>query len=61
MKISEVFRGFQVFSARVRVKNPGYTNVTEVTVFARDAFMARQLLQNQYGAGSIVSNIQRIA
>jgi hypothetical protein len=61
MKITEVFKGFQVFSARVKVKNPGYTNVTEITVFARDAFMARQLIRAQYGDGSLVSNIQRIS
>lgn len=60
MKIAEVFRGFQVFRAQVRVRNPGYTNVTEVTVFARDAFMARQLIQSQYGSNSLVSNIQRV-
>ena len=60
MKVAEIARGFQVFRARVRVKNPGYTNVTDVTIFARDHFMARQLIRAQYGEGSLVSNIQRI-
>lgn len=52
--------GFQVYTAKVRVKNPGYTMATDVAVFARNVFMARQLLTAQYGRDSIISNIHRL-
>lgn len=60
MRAAEINPGFQVYAAKVRVKNPGYTMATDVAVFAKSVFMARQLLVAQYGRDSIISNIHRL-
>ena len=53
--------GFDVFQARVRVRNPGYTSSIEVVVFARNAQMARAQLQAQYGDDSVVTGITKVS
>lgn len=53
--------GFNVYSARVRVKNPMYNNSIDVAVFAKSPQMARVLLQAQYGKDSTVSDVIKIA
>ena len=53
--------GFSVYTARVKVKNPMYSTSVDVAVFAKSPAMARVLLQGQYGADSIVSNVVKIA
>ena len=53
--------GFDVFQARVRVKNPGYTSTVEVVVWARNATMARAQLEAQYGRDSTISNVTKIS
>lgn len=53
--------GFSVYMARVKVKNPMYSNSIDVAVFAKSPAMARVLLQGQYGADSVVSNVIKIA
>ena len=55
MKVQE----FKVFSARVKITQP-YPVYTDVSVFAKDIFMARQILKQQYGAKSIISSIREI-
>jgi hypothetical protein len=60
MRAAEIMPGFQVYAAKVRVKNPGYTMATDVAVFAKSVFMARQLLTAQYGKESLISNIRKI-
>lgn len=60
MRAAEINPGFDVYAAKVRVKNPGYSTVTDVAVFAKNVFMARQLLVAQYGRDSIISNIHKI-
>jgi hypothetical protein len=52
--------GFDVYSARVKVKNPDYSTSIDVAVFAKTPGMARILLQAQYGKDSIVTNVQKI-
>jgi hypothetical protein len=59
MKASEIFAGFKVFVAKVKITHP-YPVFTDVSVFARDAYMARQILKQQYGAKSLVSNVREI-
>ncbi len=47
--------------ARVKVKNPMYSSSIDVAVFAKSPAMARLLLQGQYGADSVVSNVTKIS
>ena len=53
--------GFDVYMARVKVKNPMYSSSIDVAVFAKSPAMARLLLQGQYGTDSVVSNITKIS
>ena len=53
--------GFQVYQARVKVKNPDYSTSIDVAVFAKSPQMARILLQAQYGKDSTVSDVIKIA
>lgn len=61
MRAGEFAAGFQVYGARVRVKNPSYTMGIDVAVFAKSPIMARLLLKAQYGEDSLVTNVRRIA
>lgn len=60
MKISDIIPGFKVYVARVKVKNPGYTTVAEVSIFAQNPVAARALLLQQYGAGSVVNTVREL-
>ncbi len=53
--------GFHVYQARIKVKNPLYSNSIDVAVFAKSPEMARMLLLAQYGKDSTVSGITKIA
>jgi hypothetical protein len=59
MKMQEIFAGFKVFTAKVKIIQP-YPVFTEVTVFAKDIYMARQILKQQYGAKSLISSVREI-
>jgi hypothetical protein len=59
MKASEILSGFKVFAAKVKITQP-HTVFTDVTVFAKDAYMARQQLKQQYGVKSLISNVREI-
>ncbi len=60
--ISEsVAPGFHVYTARVKVKNPNYSQSIDVAVFAKSPEMARLLLQGQYGRDAVVSGIVKVA
>ena len=59
MKASEIFAGFKVFTAKVKITQP-YPVYTDVSVFAKDSNMARQQLKQQYGAKSLISGIREI-
>lgn len=61
MRLVEFSEGFQVYAARVRVKNPLYSNSVEVAVFAKNVTMARAILQAQFGHDSVVTDVRRIA
>ena len=61
MKAGEFADGFQVYGARVKVKNPAYSMGIDVAVFAKSPSMARLLLKAQYGESSLVTNVRRIA
>jgi hypothetical protein len=59
MKAQEIFAGFKIYTAKVKITQP-HPVFTEVTVFAKDIYMARQILKQQYGAKSLISNIREI-
>ena len=61
MRLVEFSEGFQVYAARVRVKNPLYSNSVEVAVFAKNPSMARAILQAQFGSDSIVADVRKIS
>ena len=50
-----------MYAARVNVKNPLYSNSVDVAVFAKNVAMARAILQAQFGAGSVVSNVRELS
>jgi hypothetical protein len=60
MRFSEIMKGFKIYGARVRVSQPGYTNVTDVTVFAKNPFMAKLIIQQQYGKNSLITVVREI-
>jgi len=53
--------GFQVYQARVKVKNPDYSTSIDVAVFAKSPAMAKLLLQGQYGKDAVVSGVVKIS
>ena len=59
MKVSEIFAGFKVYGAKVKITQP-HPVYTDVTVFAKDIYMARQMLKQQYGTKSLISNVREI-
>ena len=59
MKVQEIFAGFKVFTAKVKITQP-HTVFTDVSVFAKDINMARQILKQQYDAKSLISSIREI-
>ena len=61
MRAGEISGGFNVYAARVKVKNPEYTMGIDVAVFAKSPLMARLLLKAQYGSDALVTNVNRIA
>ena len=60
MRAHELAPGFKIFKATVRVKNPTYTGVTEVTIFAKNHNMARELLKAQYGNDSLITVVTEV-
>jgi len=61
MRAGEISGGFNVYSARVKVKNPEYSMGIDVAIFAKSPLMARLLLKAQYGSDALVTNVTRIA
>ena len=59
MKMQEIFAGFKIYTAKVKITQP-HPVFTEVTVFAKDIYMARQILKQQYGAKSLISSVREI-
>lgn len=53
--------GFNVYGARVRVKNPAYSTSIDVAIFAKSPAMARLLLRAQYGDNAMVTNVIKIS
>ena len=53
MRASELLKKrLKTYAAKVRLKQPGYTNIIDTTIQARNPEMARRLLRQQYVAQS---------
>jgi hypothetical protein len=59
MKMQEIFAGFKVYGAKVKITQP-WPVYTDVSVFAKDINMARQMLKQQYGAKSLISSVREL-
>lgn len=44
----------KTYIAKIKLKQPGYTNMIDTTVMARNPEMARRLLRKQYGDKNII-------
>jgi len=44
----------KTFAAKVQLRQPGYRNIIDTTVQARNAEMARRLLRQQYGGRNVI-------
>lgn len=55
---AEEFKDLHTFHARVKLRSGGALIDTQVV--ARNYEMAKRLLQAQYGAGSVVSNVRQV-
>lgn len=61
MRVSDVVQPHKVYTARVFVRQPGYTGNMDVTVTAQNLFMARQLMKRQYGiTDSVIGSIREL-
>lgn len=60
MKFDDITHPYKLFSARIKVKQPGYYEMLDTTITAKDIAMARRLLKAQYGKNASVASIQQI-
>lgn len=61
MKVSEITKPYKLYTARVLVKQPGYTGNMDVTVTAQTIFMARQLMKKMYGIkDNVIGSIKEV-
>jgi hypothetical protein len=60
MRAREIIPKFKLFKAKVRIKQPGYSSLVDITVAAKNADMARKLIRQQYGKTSLISNVQEL-
>jgi len=61
MKVSDVVTPYKLYTARVLVKQPGYTGNMDVTVTAQNLFMARQLMKKMYGiTDNVIGSIKEV-
>jgi hypothetical protein len=58
--IEELVKQQKFFAARVKVQQPGYSQMINTTVTATNKEMARRLLRAQYGKNALVNNIREI-
>ena len=60
MRAAEFLNGFRVFTTKIKIKQPTYSTQVDVTVFAKNAEMARRILKNQYGKDALINNVREI-
>jgi hypothetical protein len=60
MKFADITHPYKLFSARIKVKQPGYYEILDTTITAKDRDMARRLLKAQYGKTASIASIHEI-
>ena len=60
MRAKEILKGFKVYGATVKVKQPNYTQLINTTVFAQNVNMAKMLFNQQFGKNALISNVREI-
>lgn len=53
-EITRLKKTLKTYHARVKLKQPGYTNIIDTTVMARNPEMARRLIRQQYGDSNVL-------
>jgi hypothetical protein len=61
MRAQEFNTGIKTYSATIKLRTPGTDPVIDTLVYARTPYLARLLLQHQYGRTCIVSNLREIS
>lgn len=61
MRAQEFASGIKTYTASIKLKTPGTDPVIDTLVYARSPYLARLLLQRQYGRTCIVSNLREIS
>ena len=61
MRAQEFNSGIKTYSATIKLRTPGTDPVIDTLVYARTPYLARLLLQHQYGRTCIVSNLREIS
>ena len=61
MRAQEFSTGIKTYTASIRLRTPGTDPVIDTMVYARTPYLARLLLQHQYGRTCIVSNLREIS
>jgi hypothetical protein len=60
VKAEEITFPYKFWGARVKVKQPGYSQMIDTTITAKTKEMARRLLRAQYGKDALINNIREI-
>ena len=60
MRAKDFDPGLKTYTASIKLKQPGNSPVIDTMVVARTPYLARMLLQRQYGGATIVSNLREI-
>jgi hypothetical protein len=61
MRVKEIVKPYKLYTARVFVKQPGYTGNMDVSVSAQTIFMARQLMKKMYGiSDNVIGSIKEV-
>jgi len=60
MRAQEFSSGIKTYTASIKLRTPGTDPVIDTLVYARTPYLARLLLQRQYGRTCIVSNLREI-
>ena len=60
MKYQELIKGFKLWKVGVKVNMPGYSQVIDTTVVAKNREMARRLVLAKFGKKSVVRTVTEI-
>jgi hypothetical protein len=60
MRFEELTKQYKFFKAKVKIKQPGYSQLIDTTVTAKDRTMAQRLLKAQYGKNSVIGTVTEI-